>query len=259
MDYPYQLSVLLPCYNVENYLDLSLWCLEQQWDDEHEQSMEIVFVNDCSTDGTLAKLQSFCTKHPNNTVLINKEQNGGVAQARNDALKAAHGRWITFLDPDDALSPGAYQAMCNDYLDDDIDILSYETNLVYEADLLPLPHYKGHIEWEGDGKEFYAKYLTNVTWIFFYSHDLLNRLDVSFPALSFLEDTIFNLDVFLNDGIKVRRVDCKSHYYITRPTSLSSIRPAGRNLEMIDDIMTALEYMEQKKGVQDNTRVIDKM
>ena len=257
MDYPFELSVLLPCYNVEKYLDLSLWCLEQQWDDE--RSMEIVFVNDCSTDGTLARLQSFCRKHPDNTVLINKEQNGGVAQARNDALKAARGRWITFLDPDDALSSGAYQALYEDYLDDDVDILSYETNLVFEADMLPLPHYKGHIEWEGDSKAFYAKYLTNVTWIFIYRHELLDRLGVSFPALSFLEDTIFNLDVFLNDGIRVRRVDCKSHYYITRPTSLSSIRPDGRNLEMIDDIMTALEYMQQKKQLQDDKAVVDKI
>ena len=257
MDYPYQLSVLLPCYNVEKYLERSLWCLEQQWDDE--QSMEIIFVNDCSTDGTLAMLQSFCRKHPHNTVLINKERNGGVAQARNDALRVARGRWITFLDPDDALSSGAYQAMFKDYLCDDIDILSFETNLVFDADILPLPHHRGHIEWEGDSKEFYKKYLTNVTWIFIYSHELLDRLGVSFPALSFLEDTMFNLDVFLSDGIKVRRVNCKSHYYITRPTSLSSIRPAGRNMEMIGDIMTALGYMEKKKQNQDDAQVVERI
>ena len=51
MEYPFKLSVLIPCYNVERQLELSLWCLEQQWDDD--TSMEMVFVNDCSTDGTL--------------------------------------------------------------------------------------------------------------------------------------------------------------------------------------------------------------
>ena len=155
MEYPFQLSVLIPCYNVERYLDQSLWSLEQQWDDD--KSMEIVFVNDGSTDGTLELLQSFCRKHPDNTVLINKAENCGVAQARNDALKVARGRWIAFFDPDDALSSGAYQAMCNDYLDNNVDILSFEANLVLNADILPLPHYKGQIVWEGDSKEFFNK------------------------------------------------------------------------------------------------------
>ena len=250
MGYTYQLSVLIPCYNVENYLDVSLWCLEQQWDDD--KSMEIVFVNDGSTDGTLEKLQSFCRKHPNNSVLIDKAENGGVAQARNDALKVAHGKWITFFDPDDALSAGAYQAMCNDYLDDNVDILSYETNFVLNADILPLPHYKGQIEWEGDGKEFFKKYRTSVVWTFFYSHDLLNKLNVSFPDLSYLEGELFNIDVFINDGIRVRRVDCKPYYYNSRPSSLSSINRSERDSKMIDDIMTALGYMEQKKQAQND-------
>jgi glycosyltransferase involved in cell wall biosynthesis len=240
---------------VENYLDVSLWCLEQQWDDD--KSMEVVFVNDGSTDSTLEKLQSFCRKHPDNTVLINKEENGGVAQARNEALKVAHGKWITFFDPDDALSAGAYQAMCNDYLDDNVDILSFETNFVLNADILPLPHYKGQIEWEGDGKDFFKKYRTSVVWTFFYSHNLLNKLNVSFPDLSYLEGELFNLDVFINDRIRVRRVDCKPYYYNSRPSSLSSINRSERDSKMIDDIMTALGYMEQKKQVQNDEVLVD--
>ncbi len=257
MDYPFHLSVLIPCYNVERYLDRSLWCLEQQWDDE--ESMEIIFVNDCSTDGTLAMLQSFCRKHPHNTVLINKERNGGFAQACNDALRAARGRWITFFSPDDALSSGAYQAMFNDYLRDDIGILSFQTNIIEDVDVLPLPHYKGRVEWEGSSKDFYNKYLTDFTWIFIYSHELLDRLGVTFTDLPFFEETLFNLDVFLNDGIKVRRVDCKSHYHFTRHTSLSSIGPASGNTEMIDNLMAGLELMEQKKQAQDDSKVVERI
>ena len=255
MEYPFQLSVLIPCYNVEYFLDVSLWCLEQQWDDD--KLMEIVFVNDGSTDGTLEKLQSFCRKHPNNTVLIDKSENGGVAQARNDALKVARGKWITFFDPDDALSAGAYQAMCNDYLDDNVDILSFDTNIVLNTEILPLPHYKGNIEWEGDGKEFFKSYNTSVVWTFFYSHDLLNNLNVSFPDLSFLEGELFNMDVFINDGIRVRRVDCKPYYYNSRPSSLSSINRSECDSKMIDDIMAALEYMQQKKQVQNDQQLVN--
>ena len=253
MEYPFQLSVLIPCYNVENHLDLSLWCLEQQWDDD--KSIEFVLVNDGSTDGTLEKLQSFCRKHPNNTVLINKEENCGVAQARNEALMVARGKWITFFDPDDALSAGAYQALYNDYLDDSVDILSFDTNFVLNADILPLPHYKGQIEWESDSKEFFKKYRTSVVWNFIYRHELLNQLSVSFPNLSILEGELFNMEVFLNDGIRVRRVDCKPYYYHSRPSSLSSISRSRHYSRMIDDIMTVLETMEQKKHIQGNEQL----
>ncbi len=255
MEYPFKLSVLIPCYNVERQLELSLWCLEQQWDDD--TSMEMVFVNDCSTDGTLMMLQSFCRKHPDNTVLINREHNGGVAQARNDALRVARGQWITFLDPDDALSSGAYQAMCNDYLDENVDILSFGSNIVLGADILPLPHYRGKVVWEGSSKEFYKKFPTNVAWDFIYSHELLDKLGASFPDLSLLEGELFNLDVFLNEGIRVRRLDTKPYYFISRPDGLSGIKPSAHNIKMIDDIMTVLERMEQKKLAQDDERLAD--
>ena len=256
MEYPFQLSVLVPCYNVERHLEVSLWCLEQQWDDD--KSMEIVFVNDCSTDGTLELLQSFCRKHPDNTVLIDKDKNGGVAQARNDALKVARGRWIAFFDPDDAISSGAYQAMCNDYLDDNVDILSFDTNLVLNAEILPLPHYKGQIEWEGDALEFFKEYRTDVVWSFIYSHQLLDKLEVTFPIVPILEGDLFNTNVFLNEGIRVRRVNCKPYYFFARPGSLSSVGSLDGNLEMIDGIMSALEDLEQKKQASEETWLVDR-
>lgn len=248
MNYPFQLSVLVPCYNVERCLEMSLWCLEQQWDDD--DSMEIVFVNDGSTDGTLELLQSYCKKHPDNTILIDKKVNCGVAQARNDAMKAARGRWITFFDPDDAISAGAYQAMSNGYLDESIDILSFDANRVYDVDMLPLPHYNGRVEWEGDCKAFFKEYDTSVPWTFIYRRELLERLGVGFPHLSFLEGELFNLDVFLNDNIRVRRVGCKPYYHHNRPVSLSSVSTARNNAARIDDVMTVIEYMEQKKSLQ---------
>ena len=48
------LSVIVPCYNVEQYLDRSLGCLERQWNGRTDY--EIILVNDASTDGTIHKL-----------------------------------------------------------------------------------------------------------------------------------------------------------------------------------------------------------
>ena len=258
MNYPFKLSVILPCYNVEKYLDLSLRCLEHQWDDE---SLEIIFVNDCSADSTADRLQEFCQNHPNNTQLINKTQNEGVNKARNDGLAVARGQWITFLDPDDALLDYAFKDLYENHVSDDIQVLSFETNIHSEQEDIDqllksasiLPKTPSRVEWEGAGKEFFKRYLTNVCWIFFYNHQLIDRLHVRFRDLTYLEDALFNMDTILNDDVTVRRVGCKYHYWIHRSNSLSNIQSPKRNLELIDNIMRALGYMqEMKQGVSDS-------
>lgn len=257
MEYPYKLSVIVPCFNVESHLDVSLSCLEKQWDD---QSLEIILVNDCSIDGTLSKLETFAQRHPDNTVIINKTKNEGVAAARNDGLKVARGEWITFFDSDDALADYTYQGLCENYLNGPVNILSYKTNIIWSASKFNHPaHNNGEIEWEGDGREFYKKFLTNVTWIFIYRHDLLLKVNASFRKLSFLEDTLFNFEVFLNDDVYVRRVDSKSHYYIMHSTSLSNVETPGRQRQMADDMMSVLKIMQEKKNTLDDKELVDRI
>jgi len=264
MRYPFKLSVILPCYNVEKYLDLSLRCLENQWDDD---SLEIVFVNDCSTDGTLNRLRAFCDDHPHNTRLVNKTQNEGVSKARDDGLSVARGQWITFLDPDDALVDNAYKDLYEHYVSEDIQVLSFETNIHSEKEEITriissastLPYSRERVKWVGTGKEFFKRYLTNVCWIFFYSHQLIDRLHVKFRDLTYLEDALFNMDIILNDGITVKRVDCKYHYWIHRANSLSNIQSPERNVELIDNIMTALGYMQEMKNGINDAQVIERI
>lgn len=257
MNSQYKLSVIVPCYNVESHLDVSLSCLDKQWDDE---SLEFIFVNDCSTDSTLDKLKEFQQRHPDNTVIINKTQNEGVSAARNDGLRVAKGEWITFFDSDDALADFTYKCLCENYLDDKINILSYKTNIIWSSSKFNNPvHVNGDVEWEGSGRDFFKKYLTNVTWIFLYKHDLIRQVNASFKKLTFLEDTLFNFDVFLSDGVFVRRVDCKSHYYIMHSSSLSNVKTDGRQHQMMEDMMKVLESMQEKKQTLEDKELFDRV
>ena len=257
MNYQYRLSVIVPCYNVEPHLDLSLSCLEKQWDDE---SLEFIFINDCSSDGTLDKLEAFRNRHPSNTVIINKTVNEGVSTARNDGLQMARGEWVTFFDSDDALAENTYKSLCENYLDDKVNILSFKTNIIWSSSKFNHPvHVNGDVEWEGDGREFFKKFLTNVTWIFIYKHDLIQRLGASFRRLTFLEDTLFNFEVFLNEGVYVRRVDSKSHYYIMHTGSLSNVETPGRQQRMADDMMQVLQIMQNKKQTLDDGELVDRV
>ena len=254
-NYPFKLTVIVPCYNVENYLATSLRCLERQWDDD---SLEMVFINDCSTDGTINMLREFCERHPHNTQLIDKPENQGVSRARNDGLSVARGKWIVFLDPDDALKDGAYRYLYEHFITDDIQILSFKTNIIEKADGFEkilsegkLEEYSADlIEWEGSGTEFFKKYLAKVCWIFFYSHQLIIDLGVKFRNLSYLEDNMFNMDLLLQDyPLRVRRVKCRCHYWIHHNYSLSNIRysSAQKNSRMLSNIITGVAAMQQKK------------
>lgn len=89
-------SVIIPVYNAEKYLDKCLESLEKQT----FQNFEVLFVNDGSTDRSLEVIEAFKKKQPERFKVFNKE-NGGQSSARNLALPYVQGEYITFLDSDD--------------------------------------------------------------------------------------------------------------------------------------------------------------
>jgi glycosyltransferase involved in cell wall biosynthesis len=89
-------SITLSTYNDEVFLSKSLDCLTNQTLKE----IEIICVNDGSTDSTLKILKEYADKD-SRIIIINKEKNKGLAAARNDCLIAARGEYILFLDADD--------------------------------------------------------------------------------------------------------------------------------------------------------------
>ena len=94
-----KISILIPVYNGEATIGRAVRSvLEQGYPD-----LEIVVVNDGSSDGTAAVLKALAKAHP--CVLPVHQQNGGVSRARNTALDRASGEYIMFLDDDDELAP----------------------------------------------------------------------------------------------------------------------------------------------------------
>lgn len=93
------LSIVLPVYNVEQYL---AECIDSLlvWSAEY---FEIIAVNDGSTDGSLEILQSYAERDPRIRIL--DKPNGGCASARQAGLDAAAGRYVGFVDPDDFTEP----------------------------------------------------------------------------------------------------------------------------------------------------------
>ena len=102
----YSISVILPCYNVAQYIERAMNSILMQDFGDYE----IIIVNDGSPDNLL----EVCEKWSNlSNVTILTTPNQGVAQARNEGLNIAKGEYIYFMDPDDFLNQGLFSTIYN--------------------------------------------------------------------------------------------------------------------------------------------------
>ena len=97
------LSILIPVYNVEMYLEDCISSVISQVD----SGVEIILLDDCSTDASLIMAKEIVAscKHP--IGLLRHDKNRGLSAARNTLLEAANGEYIWFLDSDDILKSDA--------------------------------------------------------------------------------------------------------------------------------------------------------
>ena len=100
------ISVIIPVYNVEDYLQECLESVSSQ--SIGMENIQVILINDGSPDDSEAVCLSFRDRYPDNVVYIAQE-NAGVAAARNKGIELAAGRLTTFLDGDDKWSPDAFE------------------------------------------------------------------------------------------------------------------------------------------------------
>lgn len=97
------LSILVPAYNVEPYLQECLGSIVEQ----ASQGVEILVLDDRSTDGSWALMQKLALRWPGRLQLLRHDTNTGLSAARNTMIDAAQGDYLWFVDSDDKLLPGA--------------------------------------------------------------------------------------------------------------------------------------------------------
>lgn len=100
------ISIIIPVYNTASYLRQ---CLDSVLIDNALDMMQVICVNDGSTDNSLEILNNYTTSYPNICVL--NQSNAGLSAARNKGLRNAVGKYVYFLDSDDYLFPNVLQSM----------------------------------------------------------------------------------------------------------------------------------------------------
>lgn len=116
------LSFLIPVYNVEKYVEECLDSILMQG--LLDNQYEIICVNDGSTDDSADIIFRKQQIYGKVIQLINTE-NGGASRARNIALRAAHGKYVWFIDADDFIEPGSAKVILNQLEKDNLDFLSF--------------------------------------------------------------------------------------------------------------------------------------
>ena len=195
MSYPEKISVIIPVYNVENYLPRCLEsCISQTLYD-----VEFICVNDGSTDRSPDILKQYAERDARIKVLT--KENGGLSSARNAGLAVARGEWIMFLDSDDFLMPEACERVWVETSEAPTDIIAFGAELYprvpkpdvwYERTL-----YIGTRRYFGFKPEILFKEAgaKPFVWRQAYRREFLDSLGITFDD-GYGEDIIFQFKVF---------------------------------------------------------------
>ena len=201
-----KISVVIPVYNVEAYVEAALRSVLSQT----LQDFEIVCVNDASTDGSWNVVKSIAHGEPR-IRLYENEENAGAAVTRNRGMELARGEYLYFLDADDMIVPEALEKLYQKACESSLDVLTFCSAFIYEEQQLADAFstnpsvFKGAYPDVLSGKDLYILWMQYWDWMplqqrFFYSRQFLTENALRFPAGLLHEDEIFTFDVLMRAG-----------------------------------------------------------
>ena len=232
-----KLSIIIPIYNVEKYLDNCLSSVVYPQLDDYE----IILVNDGSTDSSAEIITDYKHRFPDLITVVNKE-NGGLGSARNAGLKVATGDFVVFLDSDDYLSSNAVPEILKECQQDDFDICFFD-QAFYNEDGREVMRYKGA---EKDGIFSFDAFpqilfSTPNAGNKIFRRSLFTDSGIEFPPRQWFEDvnSVYKLYLYANT---MKYVPYAWNCHLQRTGSITHSKNTSRNLEMIDACEDLLSF-----------------
>ena len=253
-----KLSIIVPVYNVENYLARCLDSLLMQ--DIPQSEYEIIVVNDGSTDKSLAIAEEYRLKHA--SICLISQKNSGLGAARNTGIKASKGQYMMFVDSDDYLEPDSLKDLLTKFETEKLDALrfNYENqdenyniipkkrnalfNVVYDEKIV-------------SGEEFISDYLgwACYVWVFVFRTDLIKRNELYFNEDIYFEDVEWLFRVLLK-STAVSSYDKHIYNYLQRKGSITQTKNTLKQNKIIDDLLFILGYLRNQKKNHKNSKII---
>ena len=200
-----KVSIIIPVYNTAPWLEECLNSVIHQTIDE----IEIICVNDASTDASLTILEKYAEKDTR-IKIISIPENKGQSHARNIGINMATGEYIYFLDSDDFISLNAAELLYNRAKEGDLDILFFDANSIFESEGMKKKHvnYCSYRKTDcGDkavkGETLFRRFLDHDEWVAevprqFYSSELIKGNGLRFYEGIIHEDVLFSFQCVMS-------------------------------------------------------------
>lgn len=185
--YPLRLSIIVPIYRVERYVERCLRSLEDQ--DLPKDQYEIIAVDDGTPDRS-AEIAERLAKEYGNIRVIHKE-NGGLSSARNAGMPLARGRYIMFVDSDDFVNSNSIRSVLEKAEAQEAELCYFRGKMFpqTESTIGVQPFLLDHI-YDGEYAMLHGMHIASA-WQCLYLHATLDRLGMQFPEGLNHEDIVF--------------------------------------------------------------------
>lgn len=211
------LSIVIPVYNLENYIGRCLDSLMAQNIDPN--NYEVICINDGSKDGTYDILEDYKHRYPN--IKVYHTENRGVVLARSAGLEKATGRYVWFVDGDDWIEKNCLKYLCDIVMDGENDLLLFKENRVYEycESNIQLDTYTP-VYSDGGYRVFDSHYTTG-SGFYWFRKEILDRYHIRFrPDVYYSDDTLF-IAKFKARCRRMVMTEAPVYYYLQRADSVS--------------------------------------
>lgn len=228
------ISVIIPVYNVEEYLHYAIESLEKQI----YKNFEIILVNDGSTDDSGKLCDEYSEKYSN--VRVFHKENGGLSDARNFGVQQAKGEFITFLDPDDYLEVYSLELLAGIQEMYDCDIVSTRVKAtelynVYSNNYLTEENFKNVVIMDRDvflEEAFYDKVATVSACGKLYRKSIL---EIPFPIGRIYED-LYIISEHVGKANKIVHTPIQIYNYYKRQGSIVNSKFTSKQYDFFDAI-----------------------
>lgn len=242
------LSFIVPLYNSAKWLEKCLFSILDQ--DIPESEMEIICVNDGSPDNSAELAREIGKKHP--CVIVLDQENQGPSGARNTGMKAATGKYIAFVDPDDFVEPNMYGKLVRQMEDEQLDILRFNYQIVDEnynhVEKRPFEKAFDYSPKLMSGAEFLATRLDiacNI-WRYMYRREIITENGIWCFTGDYYDDTPW-LPLVLLKAERMNICDTVAYNYMERSDSLVKTKNPMMQIRKLDGFVLLLKYLEDEK------------
>ena len=229
-NYKKELSIVVPVYNVEKYIIACLKSLTKQT----FKNIEIICINDGSTDNSLKKLKRYAKK--DSRIIVFDQQNKGVSASRNRGLLISQGEYITFVDSDDVVGLNVYERCMESFKKNHSDIVVFEY-LIY-------PNFKNfeilqdHLYINDSFSATQNFNINNALWNKVFKKSLIVKNNITFKEdMIYGEDDLFRIMTFTK--AQIINTITGIYYYYRKDRIGNSERTYSNERKLIDDIKRA--------------------